>query len=359
MNVYINSRFLTQPITGVQRFAIELSKALVAKDDRFRFIAPRAVLHKELAEQLKVEFTGNRSGHLWEQLELPRFLKKQGSPLLLNLCNTGPLSYSHQVLTLHDMAFRVQPRWFSKTFATYYNFLVPRVAQKASHVLTVSEFSQQEIVRYTGIDKRKISVVYNAIPEVFRSSVPGERPCSTDYVLAVGSLDPRKNLATVVRAFELLKGTPLKLIIIGGRHKAFSDPELDQLIANNPAIELLGYQNGPTLATYYAHAAVFINLSLYEGFGIPNLEAMAQGCPVIASDIPVFREVLADAVQFTDPRNPALVAESIATVTNDTQLQQTLREKGLQQANNYSYQRSAEKVISVLTQLEQTGRQHG
>ncbi len=159
----VNARFLTQPLTGVQRFAIELCLCLKKILPGMKFVAPRNILHQKIAEELEVEPFGKFTSHLWEQIELPVFLKQQHSPLLLNLCNTAPLFYKRNIVCIHDIAFQVNPGWFSPTFVKLYKFLIPRIARRSLQVLTVSNFSKAEIISYTGIPENKVKVIYNGI----------------------------------------------------------------------------------------------------------------------------------------------------------------------------------------------------
>ena len=154
--IYINARFLTQQKSGVQQFAIELSKELLKINPNINFIAPKNIINTNLAKDLNVKTYGNHIGQAWEQLELPIFLQKKGKPLLINLCNSAPLNYSNSIITLHDLAFIENPKWFSYSFRKWYNFLIPRIAKKTKHILTVSEFSKTEI-------QNKLNINHNIV----------------------------------------------------------------------------------------------------------------------------------------------------------------------------------------------------
>lgn len=166
----INSRFLTQQITGVQRFAIEISLRL--KDmlkDNVLFVAPNNIVQFEIAKQLNVKIIGKHTGHLWEQWDLPKWLKHNGSPLLLNLCNLAPLRYKNKISTIHDIAFERYPQTFSKKFLVVYRFMIPRIIASSKYVITVSEFSKREIVDTYSVEEQNVKVVYNAVNEKFNS----------------------------------------------------------------------------------------------------------------------------------------------------------------------------------------------
>lgn len=165
----VNARFLTQHMTGVQRYAVEICLELKRmKGNDIVFVSPCDIVQKKYAEILNVQIIGHHKGHLWEQVDLPIFLKKQGCPLLLNLCNTAPLFYRNKIVTVHDVAFMAYPQTFSKSFLYFYKFMIPRIMRTARKVITVSEFSKNEIVKYYGIEKSKIAVVYSAVSDIFQ-----------------------------------------------------------------------------------------------------------------------------------------------------------------------------------------------
>lgn len=165
----VNSRFLTQKITGVQRFAIEISLRLKEMlKDNVIFVSPNDIIQGEIAQRLGVKFIGKHNGHLWEQWDLPKWLKKNGRPLLLNLCNMAPIMYLNKISTIHDIAFVRYPQTFSKKFLIFYKFMIPRIIASSKRVITVSNFSKKEIVDVYGVDQSLVTVVYNAVNETFK-----------------------------------------------------------------------------------------------------------------------------------------------------------------------------------------------
>jgi len=150
--ICINCRFLSQQITGVQRYAIEICLLLKEFDTQIVFLSPANIVHKNIAEKLGVKIIGKRSGYYWEQVELPRWLKKHDNPLLLNLCNMAPLSYNNSSITIHDIAVLKHKEWFSKKFYFFYSIVMPLLVKKAKKLFTVSEFSKAEIVSYFSVD---------------------------------------------------------------------------------------------------------------------------------------------------------------------------------------------------------------
>ena len=148
--IVVNARFLTQPLTGVQRFAFEISRALrdLCNDKDLHFVAPSNILTPKKAKELDVEIIGSHTGHLWEQLDLPLYLRKVGNPLLLNFCNTAPIFYKNKLSTIHDITYIRYPQTFSKSFRYFYKVAIPLVLKTSRHVFTVSNFSKQEISDY-------------------------------------------------------------------------------------------------------------------------------------------------------------------------------------------------------------------
>lgn len=348
--IYVNARFLTQRITGVQRFALEICKQLKKIRQDVVFVAPKNIKHKADAEALDVITYGSTSGHIWEQFSLPRLLKKEGNPLLLNLANTAPLLYPNQIVTVHDLAFKINPKWFSRSFSYYYNFLVPKILKNSKGVITVSRSSKIEIAHIYDIDERKITVIYNAVSQSFFDTTldTGSTYKHKPYILAVASQDPRKNLSRLVEAFKMVDDST-KLLLVGGRNANFATHEFSTKGVNR--IESLGYVTDVELAELYSNAEIFVYPSLYEGFGLPNIEAMHYGCPVITSDIPACREVCEKAALYVDPTNINKIAENINQLLKDKSLRQELSQLSLLQTRKYSWVESANNLSNLLDEL--------
>ena len=348
--VCINARFLTQRITGTQRYAIEISthinKYLLSNE--IFFLSPKNVLHSSLAAKLQVRTLGKLSGHLWEQMELPIFLKKKDNPLLVNLLNTGPLFYKNQVLTVHDLAFLRYPHWFSRKFYYFYRFLIPKLSKISRKIITVSEFSKKEIVSLLGIPSSKIEVVYNAVSNKFKYDPHREKD---DIILSVSSIDPRKNFIRLILAFKRLNLPQYKLLIVGSENKIFSNSEIRNLIKEVPNVEFTGYVSDDELVKLYQKAKLFVYPSLYEGFGLPPLEAMACGTPVIVSNTASLPEVCGDAAYYVNPYDEKDIARGLETVLKDERLQKELTQKGLERVRMFSWEKSAAKLLGIIKKL--------
>lgn len=349
--IYVNARFLTQNITGAQRCAIEISRALKRLQPDINFLAPGNIIHKELSGLFEVKRVGKLSGHFWEQVELPDYLKKQGKPLLLNLVNTAPLNYKNKAVTIHDLSFLRHPEWFSKSFYLLYSFLIPKIIRNSRYVITVSEFSKREIIELLKIPQDKIKVIYNAVSEEFNDpKIIGDAIGNKhgDYILAVSSLDPRKNFKNLILAFNSLNIPGLKLVVVGRENKRiFNDKEIGKA-ANSANVEFTGYISDSQLAGLYRNAKLFVYPSLYEGFGLPPLEAMSCACPVIVSKLASLPEVCKEGAYYIDPFKIESIAEGIKKVLNDQALREDLMRKGRERIKLFSWANSAKKLIEVL-----------
>jgi glycosyltransferase involved in cell wall biosynthesis len=350
MRIYINARFLTQRITGVQRYAIEISIKLKKLYPDIRFIAPQYIIHKELAKDLEVNRYGKLKGHLWEQIYLPIYLKQNNNLLLLNLANTAPLFYGKQIVTIHDLAFLRNPQWFSKRFYYYYKFLIPKITQKALIIITVSNFIKREIMEILNVPESKIKVSYGAVPEGFSVMPTNVENKYGDYILAVSSLDPRKNFKNLLLAFDKLALKNIKLVLVGSRNKIFSNQHLDRFSAKQNII-FTDYVPNEHLKYLYKNARLLVFPSLYEGFGLPPLEAMACGCPVVVSNVASLPEVCGDAAYYVDPYNIESIAQGMYEVLTDETLRQGLIQKGLERVKFFSWEKSAKEHIRIFEDI--------
>lgn len=345
----VNGRYLTQKATGVHRYAFEICKKFHEMGVDFHVAVPKEI-HPDYKFSFKVVKCGSFNTHLWEQISLPRYLKSIGSPLLISFTGCGPLNYSNQIMTIHDVSHERYPEWFSKNYYRFYHYMMPRIGKKAHAVLTVSEFSKKEIVDTLGINAEKIHVVHSNVPFHNKPSKEeilsfARNPEAERYILAVSSMDPRKNFVRLVEAFDKIKDKSVKLYIIGMSFKAFNTPDLQKLIGEN--VHLPGYIPDEKLQTMYQNALLSVYPSLYEGFGLPPLESMTYGCPVINSDIPALHEVSQDAALYVDPYNVDDITQKIEQLLVDEPLRKELQEKGLEQIKKYSWDKSAKQVYEL------------
>lgn len=344
--IIVNARFLTQKVTGVQRFAIEIClrlKELMNED--IIFVTPNSIIQHDYAHKLNARTIGFNKGHLWEQIDLPKFLRSHNNPLLLCLCNTAPLLYSRKISTIHDVAFEAYPSTFNKLFCLSYRFMIPQIIRTSEHILTVSEFSKSEIIKYYGTDPNKISVVYNAASQIFRRK-ENSRITDLEYFLAVSSLNYRKNFIAVLQAFELLQNsiTDIDLYVIGDLNSDnFQGVDISKF-RKNPQIKFLGRVSDEELVDYYNNAKAFVYPSIYEGFGIPPLEAQSCGCPVIVSDIPPLHEVVGNSGLYCNPYSIKDIEDKMIEVIDSADL----KKHGLINVARFSWDKSASKIAKIL-----------
>jgi glycosyltransferase involved in cell wall biosynthesis len=358
--IYVNARFLTQQTTGVQRYAIEITKELIKINPDVRLVAPRNILHQELAKELNVGIIGRLKGHLWEQIDLPLYLRSIKNPLLLNLGNTGPVRYHNQIVTIHDLSFLVNPDWFSTRFAYFYSLLIPRLATSAKAISTVSAFSKQEMVRILGTAEQKIQVIPGAISSTLTGASPSPDPLPFSvpgkYILAVGSIDPRKNLRALIEAFQQRRDKAVHLVVVGSRNKVFADDQVRQNAEADATIHFTGYVSDAQLVQLYRNATLFVYPSLYEGFGLPPLEALYQGCPVIVSDIPPHREVCGEAAVYVDPGSVPSILAGIEEVSGNAVLKSRMIAEGQQRVRCFSWVASAGKLNALIGAIQASHR---
>lgn len=340
-SILVNVRALAHRLTGVERYTSELTRRLKGK---IVTVSPGLRLSGVL-------------GHAWEQVELPRRVGSED--ILWSPANTGPLSVSNQVLTIHDLSPLEHPEWFRPYFAAWYGFLLSRLAHRVRLLLTISEFTKDRIVERLKIPEEKVVVIrpgvdtekFHPLAGAGQDDQPRSASLPERYILFVGSLEPRKNLERLVLAWKSLPLSTgaslggLELVMAGGLGKSFRSIGTDQW---PKGIRKLGYVGDANLPGLYAGAMAFILPSLYEGFGLPVLEAMACGVPVLISRNTALAEASADAAIQFDPLNVNDIASALCKVIEDDVLRQTMRLKGLERVREFSWDRVAGDVLEVI-----------
>lgn len=351
--IVINSRFLTQDITGVQRFAIEISKQLKRfYGENIQFVCPKNIIHEGLAKELGAKAIGNQTGHLWEQVELPFYLKKKSSPLLLNLGNTAPLLYWNKIIVLHSLSF-LNKKWNSLLFYFSYKITVPLNLMSSKFIFTVSHYTKNEITEHYSyinlIDK--VDVVYNGSFGSKKLNIQSTEN-KQNYLLYIGSISSSKNIKSLIDAISLvqIQHENITLKIVGSLNdKVFRDEK----IAANQSIEFCGQINTPKeLQKLYLNAKAFIFPSLYESFGIPPLEAQECGCPVVISNTTALPEIYKYSALYFNPYDTNDIANKIITLLDNVALQEELIDKGFENIKRFSWEASAKKIIKTMERLK-------
>lgn len=351
--LYINGRFLGHKMDGISRFSLEICKKLKDNGLVFTIVIPKW-LEYDNDEGFEILKYGDFKSHFWEQIDLLRFLKKKKNPLLLNLSGLGPLYYKNQIITIHDLSFYENRKWFSTSYAFFYSFVTPILAKTARKIITVSNFSKSEILKYLKVDEEKIEVVFNAVAtnlevnlETYKMSSQIKSIVKDKYILAVCSIDPRKNLQRLIDGFIELNLDGFKLVLVGKTSKHFNV----KLISNSDNVVFTGFLSDSDLCVLYKKCQFFVYPSLYEGFGIPPLEAMKNGCPVIVSNIPSLKEVCEDAAIYVDPFDVQSMKNGIMRLIDRPLLQEELRLKGNSRSDFFSWDDSGKKVYNLIKKI--------
>lgn len=344
--IVVNGRFLTQKSTGVQRVATEISKYLQEHyKEGIVFVCPNKPILNPVGESLNCIKTGYFSGYFWEQIELPFFLFKNKVSRLINFCNTAPILFKKNVVVIHDMAVKENKNWFNWKFAFVYNILFYFNLKSALKIITVSNFSKNEILKfYPNIQQSKIEVIYLASFFSFAE----ERNQKADYFIAVNSLNSRKNINVILEAFKLLDSNQYRLKIIGD---SFNKVFKNDIIEHGLNVQFLNDVSDAELKKEVSEAKALINASFYEGFGLSALEAMSVSTPCILSNIPVYRELYKETALFFDPKNPLELAQKIKDL-KDLENYNDLCKRSLEASQKFSWKTASAQYIAIIENLK-------
>ncbi len=352
LTVYLNGKFLAQRTTGVQRVARELVRALDLQPCGLKWVLlrpPAGTAMPLVNIEQQVLGPVGMPLHAWEQACLP-WAARAG--LLLSLAGSAPWLAARQVVTMHDAAVFDRPDAYRRTFVWWYRALFRWLAQRACHVLTVSDFSAARLAAVTGISPQRLSVVSGGADHL--DPVPLAEPWwqslglqSQGFLLAVGSLNATKNLAGLLAAYaSQSQRIGMPLVIAGGRDGSVFTPV--EGWAPTRGLRHLGWVDDSQLKTLYSHAAGLIFPSTYEGFGLPPLEAMRCGCPVAAARIPAVVATCVDAAIYFDPANPEEISQALLRIASDAALRERLRATGFRQAARLPWLASARQLVAAL-----------
>lgn len=339
----INARFMAHRVTGIQRYAREIASRL---SDAPTMLQP-----------------GNGKGalgHLWEQVALPRLAAGR---LLWSPCGSGPLAYARQVVTFHDLFPIEHPEWYSAAYAKWYNLMFRRLAANAVHLIAVSEYTKDRIVRVLGRSADDVTVVHNGPAESTRltTTLEASRACaalalpSRRYVLSLSSLEARKNLPTILAAWQQAQRSlpdNVWLVLAGQQADAsvFGKQKLDAIPAR---VHFTGYVPEEHLAGLYSGASLFLFPSLAEGFGLPLLEAMSCGLRSITSNNSSLPEVGGDAAVYVDPLDVREIASAILQYLPAENAASAPFIPALEQAGRFCWNVAARRTEDVLQRASQ------
>jgi glycosyltransferase involved in cell wall biosynthesis len=291
----------------------------------------------------------HRAGHAWEQLVLPALARRQNAALLLCPANLAPVASRRSVVVIHDAAALREPAWYSGAYAAWQARVLPAVARRAAHVVTVSEFSRAEIAELLGVGGDRVSVVPGGVGEAFRpdahaAAARAALGLARPYVLCVASATARKNLSALVPAARALAGDGVEVVVAGGTRPQFAGE------AGLDALRALGHVPDELLPGLYAGAEAAVVPSLHEGFGLTAIEAMACGTPVVAARAGALPDTCGDAAVLVEPAPEALTA-ALADLLADPARHAALRARGLERAARFTWARTAAAMDALLARL--------
>lgn len=358
MRLAVNGRFLGRSPTGVDRVAMELllalDRMLVEEDQLTRGLEVEILAPSSASRDLPLRRIGTRSvgrlgGHGWEQTELA--IAARGA-WLLNPCNTGPVAISRSVTIIHDAQVFQTPQSYSRAFRALYRVELPLLARRSRLVFTVSDFSRSELERYGVAPPGKLRVSHNGCDHMDRICADPKAPGRFNldrrpYFLALGSLSPHKNLATLLRADRRRKNEgerPLICVVGGGNPRIFANADLP----GDHDVHFCGRVSDEELKSLLMGAHALLFPSHFEGFGLPPLEAMRCGCPVIASTASAVREVCGDAALYVEPDDVDGWARAMDKLADDRSIREGLSAAGLKRSEQFRWEDAARRLLEAI-----------
>jgi glycosyltransferase involved in cell wall biosynthesis len=360
-SVYLNGRFLTQSLTGVQRFSAEVTAAIdrLATDATWPetvVLAPRPGVPgfdrgvSGRYQRLRLKEVGRTHGHIWEQTELPAAAR---GGILVSLGNTAPmLAGSRQVVVIHDAGVFDTPESYSLRFRAWYKALHHGLVRTGAQIVTVSKYSRSRIAARLGLDPARITVIYEGADHILRATPDpgvlqrnGLRP--RQFALVVGSLAAHKNLTALTEAATSLQRRNIAVAIAGG----FNRDLFQDTPAAGPGVRRLGRVTDGELRALYESAVCLLFPSRYEGFGLPPVEAMICGCPVLASGGGAVEEICGDgAVYFTND-GKSTIAALVERLLDEEGFAEDLRRRGHARAASLSWDAAARSLGEVIQRV--------
>ena len=368
MRVGLDGYPLAEPRTGVGHYTLELARALalIAPSDRFELVSPAPFSSSALEEINRANLSNLRAVHLktsrirghWWAVGLPLYVTKARFDLFHGTNFEVPFWNRHSVVTIHDLSALLHREKHRDSLARRARLRLPIVAKLARKIITPTESVKREVCEHLRVKANKVIAIPSAARQSFRP-VPSEQTVETrkrlaiedDFLLFVGTLEPRKNLLTLLKAFDqIVRQTSLRpqLVITGG--EGWLMDETFSFIKHSgigDRLRLTGYLGDEELRALYSSCRIFVYPSLYEGFGLPPLEAMACGAPVIAGRVAALQEVLGSAARLFDPLNVEALAGSIVELMENDEERRRLASNGPKHAAKFSWAETARRTLQV------------
>lgn len=374
MRIAVNTRLLLKNrLEGIGRFSLEILSRMAKShpEHEFIFIFDRLFDEKFIfSSNVKPVVIGPQARHpflfiFWFEISVYRVLKKYKADIFLSPDGFLSLRASlPQIAVIHDINFEHYPKDLPPLVLWYYRTFFPRFVQKATKIVTVSEFSKLDLLQTYHTNPEKVHIVYNGVKTNYlpiensvKQEVKKSFTSGHDYFLYVGALHPRKNLVNLFKAYDLYKSrwkTSTKLVVVGNKMWwTKSIREAYEQMTYRDEVVFIPHQSTKELRKIYGAATALVYISYFEGFGIPIVESFACGTPVITSNVTSMPEVAGDAAIIVDPFNLGEIVESLNRIETDLELRNNLIDKGFVRCKQFNWDDSAEKMWGVLESVFQ------
>ena len=362
MRIGIDARLVYYSQAGIGQYILHLVDGLSKVDQENEYV----LLQSRKDDTTILEQTNFRRVSLWtpSHHRLERYsLNVELMRLGLDVLHSPDFIPPHRpscksVITVHDLAFLLYPHFLTRESARYYGH-IDQAVRWTDHIISVSESTKRDTIEHLGVPEDKITVVYEAASPIFRpvdleearEQVQNRHGIETPFVLFVSTIEPRKNVPSLLRAiWQLIEcyKEDVSLVLAGGKGWLFEDAfAVVEELQLDKRVHFVGRVSSEDLLYLYNAAEMLAHPAFYEGFGLPPLEAMACGLPVVVSDVASLPEVVGDAGLLVDPHNVDELTVAMWRVLNDAELRQEMREKGLRQAERFSWERAARETLDI------------
>lgn len=357
LNVIIDARMVDENLHGIARYTYELIKNNEGNIN-YNLLVNNVELSEKIFENIdNINFIKMKSKFLslGEQFELPKIVNNFNGDVIFHSPSFvgSPFIKKKMIMTIHDLNHIRFPQFYTPFHKYYYKFIVKNSAKKSKKILTVSKFAKDELLEWLGCSDEKITVTYNGIDKSFRKEFNNEKiheviekyKLPKEFLLYIGNQKPHKNVITLIKALSLIEDEEIPLVING----KLSDECLKkaQELGVEKRIKSIGFVDDKDLPCIYSLAKIFVFPSLYEGFGLPPLEAMACECPVIVSNAASLPEVVEDGAIRFETLSEKELSKKIDSIINKSIDLNILIEKGLEVTRNYKWKECSDKTLEV------------
>jgi glycosyltransferase involved in cell wall biosynthesis len=350
----VNGKYLGAGFTGVHRVADELVGQLAARaqelaelfPDPPRFLAPRNV-RRDHRHCLEIQRGGLFRGQLWEQLDLPRLARPD---LLVNLCNLAPMASTAAITMIHDAQVFITPASYSWAFANWYRRILPVVGHRHARILTVSQFTATQLVRFRIAPSQRISVIPNGVDHILgheaRHDILGRLQLNeVKFVIALATTQVHKNISLLLKAFSDPALSALRLVLVGAEDRSRFVAKGYSVPAN---VCFAGRIDDGELRALFEAALCVAFPSTTEGFGLPPLEGMLLGCPAVMAPRGALPEIGEDAALFASPDDPREWVSAVSKLATDIATWKRYSLAGRERASGFTWRRAGEKLMEVI-----------